>query len=88
MTSLDIIARHVTDELALSRGRKSVAHEDDLLEMGLIDSISIVALVSFVEERFGIEVRDEDLVPEHFQSIVAIAAYVDERCAAGALRTA
>jgi acyl carrier protein len=88
MTSLDIIARHVTDVLARPRGRGAVAHDDDLLELGLIDSISIVALVSFLEERFEIEVRDEDLVPEHFQSIASIAEYVDARRAAGALRTA
>jgi acyl carrier protein len=36
-------------------------------------------LVGFIEDRYGITVRDEDLTPENFQSLVAIQEYVDSR---------
>ncbi len=51
----------------------------DLIEKGIIDSMSLLRLVSFLEERYQIEVRDEDLVPENFRSLVAVESFV-KRC--------
>lgn len=79
MKSADVIERYVTDEVAKARGRAGIAHEDDLLELGLLDSISIVRLVRFLEERFEIEIQDDDLMPEKFRTIAAITALVEAR---------
>ena len=46
---------------------------------GLLDSISILRLVAFVEERFGISIADPDLVPENFENIKALTAYIQRR---------
>lgn len=56
--------------------------EDSLIDAGAIDSTGVVELVSFLEERFGIEVQDRDLVPENLDSIGRIARFVG-RCTAG-----
>ena len=40
------------------------------------DSLSLLKLVLFVQEKFGIGVDDVDLVPEHFDSVDAISAYL------------
>ena len=39
----------------------------------------VMELVGFIEERYGITVRDEDLTPENFQTLVSIQEYVDSR---------
>lgn len=49
---------------------------------GLLDSVSILRLVAFVEERFGISIEDIDLVPENFENVNALAAYIRRRQAA------
>ena len=36
-------------------------------------------LVGFLEDRYGISVRDEDLVPENFQSLARIEQFVASR---------
>lgn len=77
------IASYVTSELARARGRSGVGFEEDLLEIGVLDSISIVRLVAFVEQAFDIEVLDEDLAPQNFQTIANIATYVGHRLALG-----
>jgi len=46
------------------------------LQKGLIDSTGILEVVSFIEEKFGIAVEDNELVPENLDSISAIAKYV------------
>jgi acyl carrier protein len=49
---------------------------------GILDSMSILRLVAFIEERFGISIEDQDLVPEHFENVKALAAFVQRLQAA------
>jgi acyl carrier protein len=51
--------------------------EDDLLALGVIDSLGFVELVEHVEARFGIAVQDVEITEEHFGSIAAIARFVE-----------
>lgn len=58
---------------------KGISDETSLLEAGVLDSTGVMELVAFLEERFGITIGDEDLVPENLDSICRIAALVDRR---------
>lgn len=53
-------------------------YRDDasFLNEGIIDSANVMELVMFVEEKFGVEVADEDIVPDNFDSVAQIAAFV------------
>jgi acyl carrier protein len=78
MTTSSILAEYITRELA--KGRKSaVGVDEDLLGTGVVDSLGILQLVSFVEEQFGFQIPDEDVVLENFQSVSALATYLDQR---------
>jgi len=46
------------------------------LSSGIIDSLGILQLVTFIEERFGVQVPDEDVVYENFHSVKALADYL------------
>jgi len=50
-----------------------------LTEEGVIDSTGVLELVTFIEEEFEIRVEDEDLVPENFETIAAMAAYISRK---------
>lgn len=52
---------------------------DSLLEAGVIDSMAMVDLIAHLEQTYGITVEEDDMVPENFDSIDAIAAYVKRR---------
>ncbi len=54
-----------------------VARDTPLLETGILDSINLVRLIQFLEERFGIDIPDGDFGPELFESPASLAAYVD-----------
>jgi len=43
-----------------------------LIEAGVIDSLGIQKLIAFVEREFSIKIRDEDIVPENFDSVATI----------------
>lgn len=44
----------------------------DFIEDGLMDSFEIVDLVSRLEDRFDLEIRGIDIVPENFVNLEAI----------------
>ncbi|HEX2110010.1 MAG TPA: acyl carrier protein [Gaiellaceae bacterium] len=62
-----------------SRAKKSFDPDEDLLEQGAIDSVTLMQLVSFVEQEFRIDVSDEDLVIDNFRSIRSIQGLVDQK---------
>lgn len=78
MEKRTVLMQYIKDELL--RGRMNdLQPEDDLLSSGVINSLGILQLVSFVEQRMGIEVPDEDVVYENFQSVAALADYLDSQ---------
>ena len=50
--------------------------ESRLLEGGLLDSLGILQLTEFLGERLGITVEDEDFVPDHFETVASLCAFV------------
>lgn len=50
-----------------------------LLEWGVIDSIGMVDLLSFIETELGAKVGPDDVMPQHFASLRRIAELVRER---------
>ncbi|MBF0334355.1 MAG: acyl carrier protein [Alphaproteobacteria bacterium] len=56
-----------------------ISDDTSLLEAGVLDSTGVMELVAFLEERFAITIRDQDLVPDNLDSIRQIAALVDRR---------
>jgi acyl carrier protein len=52
---------------------------DSFLENGIIDSTGVLELVSFLEEKFSIEVADEELIPENLDSIANVVNYLQKK---------
>ena len=59
-------------------GRPDVALDDntELLKSGYLDSLLMLRLVAYMEERFGVEVPDEEVLPAHFRNVAAMTALV------------
>jgi len=66
--------------LAKKQGLKG---SDRMLDTGIIDSLGVLDLVGFVEREYSIEVSDEELTPENFQSLDALTAFVQTKSANG-----
>jgi acyl carrier protein len=65
--------------------RKTGVEKDTaLLEKGILDSLGILDVVSFLESDFSITISDEELVPENFQSLGALSSFVRNKHGSGA----
>ena len=76
------IRKFIGDHFASARWRE-LGVQDALLENGIIDSLGVLELVSFMEETFGITVMDEELLPENFQSIERLTRFVKNKANGG-----
>ncbi|HWR53680.1 MAG TPA: acyl carrier protein [Bryobacteraceae bacterium] len=57
-------------------------NDTSLLGEGLIDSIGIVDLLSYIQAVYGIRVEQHEITPEHFDSVNRLAAFVRRKQAA------
>ena len=74
-----IINDYISRELVQDAALLPLSDDTSLLDSGILDSLSLLQLVVFLEERFGITVGDTDLLPQNFASVQAICAYLRAR---------
>lgn len=69
---------HLQAYFAKEQGAKHLGPNDALLTSGLLDSLAIVKLLSYLEDEFDVAIDDADFDPENFESIGAIAALISK----------
>jgi acyl carrier protein len=58
---------------------ESLDGDASLTRHGVLDSMGVLELIMFIEERYGLEVPDEDTLPENLDSVDRIVRYVRGR---------
>ena len=74
-----VINDYISRELVQDPALLPLADETPLLESGILDSLTLLRLVVFLEERFEITMGDADLLPQNFASVNTICAYLRTR---------
>jgi acyl carrier protein len=72
----DRIRGFITSELAHRVGSAPVVDAESLLDRGVLDSLGLLRVLAFLEKEYQVTVKDEDVVPENFESVDAIAAFI------------
>lgn len=69
----------IVEELSWEGSPSDLTEDYPLIERGTLDSLGIFQLVSFIENEFGVEVRDEELVRDNFGTLNDITALVEAK---------
>lgn len=56
--------------------RIEVTEDTQLLAQGLLDSLLLMRLIAFLERRFGIDLPEEEAVPENFETLRSIRSLI------------
>jgi len=75
-TLKDQIRNFILENLASVKGITSFQDDESLMDNGVIDSLGIFRLVSFLEEDLGVRVSDEEINPENLKSVDTIEQLV------------
>jgi acyl carrier protein len=70
------IRQFLVENFVLSERIDELGFDESLMENEVVDSTGILELVFFVEDQFGIKIDTSEVLPENFDSINALAAYI------------
>ncbi len=79
MSTKDTIREFIKRDILSDARETSIKDDDQLIEMGIIDSMGIMTLLVFLEEKYDLRISAEDLLPENFSTINAISGLVDRQ---------
>ena len=65
-------------EASLSDSSK-INDDTQIFESGLLDSMGLLFLIEFLKENFNVDVNDDELNPQNFESINSIVAFVSNK---------
>ncbi len=78
----DRIREFILSELVQDKSITSLSESESLIESGIIDSLGIQKLLAFLEEKLSIQITDDDIVPENFETIETIVSLIKSKNAA------
>ena len=73
------IRQFIIKHFPLARKQSIIEDDSPLLDSGIIDSLGVLEVVSFIEKEFKIMISDEDLLHENFESIASMTAFVQNK---------
>jgi acyl carrier protein len=73
------ISGYIAENILFSKNGYTYPKDASFLENGIIDSMNVLELVMFVEEFFKIHVDDGEIIPENFDSVSKLAAYIQQK---------
>jgi acyl carrier protein len=79
MSPREEIRKYVLETFLFTSDDGALADEDSFLDKGIIDSTGILELIMFLEERYGISVTDEEMLPENLDSVTSLVRFVERR---------
>jgi acyl carrier protein len=78
MNVLETVKAYVVENFLFGDDRR-ISPDTEFLENGILDSTGVLELVGFLEEKFGIRVEDDELVPDNMNSLMKITLYISKK---------
>ena len=63
-------------EMFRKKGNDEMGDDINLLESGIIDSLGLIRLIEYLENAFSLNIPDEEVLAENFESMSAIVALI------------
>ena len=79
MSEKSKIRQFIQENFVIGLDDTELSEDDSFLETGIIDSTGVLEMVAFIEETYGFNVEDEEVLPENFDSINNLAAYIERK---------
>lgn len=70
------VKKSLQEFLIGNTGATRLRDSDDVFSLGLMNSLLVIHLVSFVEGEFGVRLRGDDLEPKHFRTVNALTELI------------
>ncbi len=73
------LKQYIIDEFLSEYGENTLDPNRPLVEDGIVDSLGIILITSFIEEQFGIVLQPEEIVLDNFETLRTISELVNQK---------
>jgi len=73
------VRNFIQENFLYMRSNFQLDDDDRLLEKGVIDSMSLVEMIAFIEREFGVKAMEEEISDANFGSLAGIGRFVSEK---------
>ena len=73
------IINYLNQSSPIIKNLKKLPKNESLLELGYLDSFGVIDLVSFIEKKYKIEIKDDELTKEKFGSINKMVNLISQK---------
>jgi acyl carrier protein len=70
------IRAYITENFLYARPNYIVGEDEHMMEKGVVDSMGIVELITFLQDQFGVEPADDEVTEENFATLRRMAGFV------------
>jgi len=81
MSSKSEIKQFILGNYLFTNDESALADDDSLLQKGIVDSTGMLELIMHLEEKYGIKVAEDEMVPGNLDSVVKITAFLERKLA-------
>jgi acyl carrier protein len=78
----NLIQKYIAENLLFSSEGYAYDNDASFLQEGIIDSMGVMELVTFVSTTFAIQVEPHEVLPENFDSVNKLAEFIRRKEAA------
>jgi acyl carrier protein len=78
MTIQETIKSYIVDSILFGEDGR-LTEDTSFQRSGILDSTGFLGLITFAEEKFGIKIADDEVVPENFDTLRKISAFVERK---------
>jgi acyl carrier protein len=73
------VRKYILENFMYTDDESRLTPDLSLIDNGIVDSTGALELVSFIEEAFAVRVADAELVPDNFDSLAKLTAYIQRK---------
>jgi acyl carrier protein len=77
MTLSPRLLKFINETLIEDGASAPVTERDSLIQRGVLDSIGLLQIMTFLEQEAGVRIPDDEVLPENFETVVQIEELVD-----------
>ena len=81
MNVRQVIESYIVDNILFGDG-ETLKEDVSFHKSGILDSTGFLELITFAEERFGIQIADHEVIPENFDTLMKVSGFVEHKISA------
>lgn len=79
---IDEIRQYICGTMLIGLSDQSIEPDESLVQRGIVDSTGVLELVEFLQDRYGISVKDEEITTDNLDTLNSITAFLQQKLAA------